>query len=645
MYTTAKRYIDTSYRNYWDKYFRIYKRQRVDRHYEGISDPVIPEVFTIIEMLVAQIAGGDISFHFKRTTEEQTENTDVLNALLEYWLECNNMGMHNQEWVREMLQYGSGVLHVTWVNGKPKIDNIPLRDFFFNPQATNMKDCTYAGFVYLGNLEFMKQEKVYNAKTNKWVAKYTGLDEVGPATPADAKQMDKQFKDQFNGSTLTIDQAPIAQVFVMFMYDLTSGKQIEVANGKQIIYQDDIPFQRKELKQTIQVPDPQTPGKTIPMPQKLDAIEAFMPFAILRDYIDTSLFLGEGEIAIIADRGEDLNDYEAMDIDNTAYQNTPMYQIDPQFSDLAAEIETIPGAVYPIPKGAISSLPIAEIAGNLDQKKANIIEQMRGATGADEALAPPTAPSRTTATEVVDNSATSQNRFSTKISNLQNEGYAQLAEILFKFAQIFLTDKTPVPISGPNGTNFEDYDPWAFNGIWEPHVELATTAKKRQIEMGQKDNQLFQILSQDPSGIFDAVEIKRWEMQHVDPSLTNDEFNKLLAPKGPPGPTAEQQKLTADLRKAELAAIGYAYRYFDPFVQAQADVFMGFEPDPMAEAKGQHQAMQMGAQQADLLNPATDANGRPDGTAGVPAGPSSAAVPPSAATPASPATRPVALTT
>lgn len=630
MYTTAKRYIDTSYRNYWDKYFRIYKRQRVDRHYEGISDPVIPEVFDIIEALVAEIAGGDISFHFKRTSEEQTENTDVLNSLLEWWLECNHMNLRNQEWVREMLQYGTGILEVTWVDGMPSIANIPIRDFFFNPQATSMSDCTYAGYVYLGNLEMMKQEKKYDAASDKMVAKYTGLDNVGPATPADAKQMDKQFKDQFNGSTLPVNEAPLQQVFVIRMYDLTSGKLVEMANNKQIIYQEDIPYQREEQTRTIPVPDQTNPGKTIDMPQKIDAIPAFIPFAPLRDYIDTSLFLGEGEIAIIADRGEDLNDYEAMDIDNTAYQNTPMYQIDPQFTDLATEIETIPGAVYPIPKGAISAMPIAEIAGNLDEKKDRIIAQMRGATGADEVLAPPGGPSRTTATEVVDNSATSQNRFSTKIGNLQDEGYARLGTILYWMGQIFLTEKTPVPMNTPNGTTFQDYDPWVYSGIWTPHTELQTTTNKRLLEMGQKDNQIFQILSNDPDGIFNPVEIKRWEMQHIDPTLTDEAFNKLLAPPAPPGPTVEQQKLSADVRKAELGAIGLAYRYFDPYIQAQADVFMGFQPDPMMEVKVQQQAMKMGAEQADMIAPGQPTQPGTPSSSGVP----SSGVQPPAPTPA-----------
>lgn len=611
MYTDGKRYVDNSYRFYWDKYFRIYKRQRVDRHYEGISDPVIPEVFTIVENLVATIAGGDIKFHFTRTNEEQTNEVDALNGLLEYWLKCNKMNLRAQEWVREMLMYGTGILHITWVDDKPCIDNIPLRDFFFSPQATNMENCTYAGFVYLGDLNKMKEMKVYDDASDSMVPKYTGLDDIGPATPADAKTMDKQFKDQFNGSTFPLDEAATRQVFVALIYDLNSGKIIEIANDKQIIRQAPIPYQREEQTKMEPVINPAN-GQELEAERKLDAIKPFIPIAVLRDYIDTSLFLGEGEIAVIADRGEDLNDLEAMDTDNLAYQNTPMYQIDPQFSDLAPEIETIPGAVYPIPKGAIGSLPIAEIAQNLDEKKDRIIAQMEKATAADEAMAPPANAPRVTATEVVDNTTTSQNRFSTKINNMESEGYAQLGNILYKMAQIFITEKTAVRIDGPQGAYFKDFDPWDFNGEWEPGVQLKTTQDKQLLQMGQKDNQIYQILSQDPDGIFNPVEIKRWEIQHIDPSMSDEDFNKLLAPPVQKGPTDEEQRIAENLKKAEYQAISYIYQYATPFVQAQIETILNMQPDPMHEEEENTNAMEHGAKQADLLNPATDATGKPD---------------------------------
>ena len=618
MYRVARKYTDNNYRGYWDQYFKVYKRQRVNRHYEGISDPVIPEAFTIIETLVANIAGGDVHFHFIKTNEEQTDETDTLNSLLDYYLECNNMGLKNQEWVRDMLLYGTGILHVTWENDKPKIDNVPLRDFFVNPQATNMSNATYAGFVYLGDKEVMRRQQVYDAAQDKMVPKYKNLDEVGFTTSGTGdktKITDKQYKDQFQMSTIQ-DQvyANENQIFVVRLYDLLSGQMVEIGNDKDFILEGDIPFQRKEETRQVEVlvPGPTGGDSLVPktVTQTMDAIDPFIPFAVLRDYIDTSQFFGEGEMAIIIDRSEMLNDLEAMDTDNLAYQNTPMYQIDPQFADMAPEIETIPGAVYPIPKGAISSLPIAEIAGNLDAKKDRVVAQMRSATAADEQIQGISQDQgRITATEVSSTLTQSQNRFSTKINNLQNEGYAQLGTILFKMFQIFVTEKQTVRILGKQGVYFKDMDPWDFSGEMEPHVELDSVSKQKQMEMGQKNAQLYQQLENSP--IFDPVEVKRWVVQQIDPEMSDEAFNQLLA-KQPPGPDEQTQKMQADIQKAELASVAAIYRWATPFIQAQIETILHMTPDPQHEVDEQHGAIQMGAQQADLLNPHTTAENQQD---------------------------------
>jgi len=63
--------------------------------------------------------------------------------------------------------------------------------------------------------------------------------------------------------------------------------------------------------------------KFVKITKKLDAIDPFLPFAVLRDYVDTSQFYGEGEMAIIMGDAELLNDYESMDIDNQRFPEHP----------------------------------------------------------------------------------------------------------------------------------------------------------------------------------------------------------------------------------------------------------------------------------------------------------------------------------
>jgi hypothetical protein len=655
MYDDAKRYTDTGLRTNWDNYFKVYKGKRVIRNYDGISDPVIRESHTIIETLVANIAGGNPKFHFVQTNEEQVADVEILNGMLDYYMICNQMGLKNQEWVREMLLYGTGVLHVAWRDGKPWIENIPLRDFFVDPTSTCMvqgiNPARYAGFEYLADKEVLKRQQIYDADKQMMVPKYQHLDDIGYDSTAnetsggasggngDHKSMDKAFKDMFNGSTLG-DQATSRQIHVILMYDLLSQKLIEVGNRKQFIYYEETHLQREEqTKQVeIEVPDLNDPSgiatKMQKITKKLDAIEPFLPFAVLRDYVDTSQFYGEGEMAVILGDAELLNDYESMDIDNNAYQNTPMYWIDPQFADLAPEIETIPGAVYPIPKGAMGALERPQLSGDLDQKKDRIAARMRAATAADETLQGTTQDKgRITATEVSSSLAQAQNRFGTKISNLENEGYAQLGEIIYKMIQIFVTTQTAVRIVGPMGTEFKDYDPWEFNGEWEAHVELDTTIKQKQLEVGQKNNQIFQQLSDDPHDVFNPVEIKRFIIQHIDPTVTDEKFNKMLAPPANgPTPTEQQDELQRELElhKTEMIAGAQIYDKTTPFIQAQFETSLGFTPDPIHEHQEHTDAMEMGAKQADLLNPMTTADGQADpmmanhGTPGTPAGPAPA---------------------
>lgn len=601
LWQSAKKYVDTGHRTNWDNYFKVYRGKRVYRNYDGVADPIIREAHTIIETLVANIAGGNIKFHFVQTNEEQAQDTEVLNEMLDYWMKCNKMGLKNQEWVREMLLYGTAILGVEWRKGKPFIFNIPLRDFFVDPTSTGLIDtlnpAQWAGYEYLTDKNTLEKEKIYSSKEKKWVKRYKNLEKIGVDVEggkyADGTKMDKAFKDSFAGSTLGED-AVKDQIHVIKLHHLPTGRIYEIGNQKEFIYDEDTWCQREEMERPSEVPDPD--GNPIQITQKLDEIEPFLPFAALRNYIDSSQFYGEGEMALIIYDAELLNDYEAMQVDNNAYQNTPMYWIDPAFADMADEIETIPGAVYPIPRNAMGALERPQLSGDLDNKQERIMQRMRRATAADEAVqGGSTGNSRTTATEVSTQLQQAQMRFSTKIQNLESEGFAQLASIVSKVAQIFITKKTAMRIVGKNGVYFQDFDPWEYSGEWEVTAELDSTIKQKKMEVGQKDNQIYEILTDDPHGVFNPVEIKRWMLQKIDPSLTDEAFNKLLAP---------PQEPKEDVK--DVAVINF--KDASPHTKAQMELKAGYEPDPMHEAEAQLQLMEMASRGADLMNPATDTN-------------------------------------
>ncbi len=179
MFDAAKKYVDSGFRHKWDQYFKVYSGQRVIRNYEGVADPVIRESHTIIETIVANIASGEPAFSFVQTNEEQSQDTSVLNGMLEYDMRQNKMGLVTQEWVREMLLYGTSILHVSWRDGRPCVENIPLRDFFVSPTATDLDSARYAGHVYLIDKEEAERELIYDDEKNEMIPRYKNLEKVG----------------------------------------------------------------------------------------------------------------------------------------------------------------------------------------------------------------------------------------------------------------------------------------------------------------------------------------------------------------------------------------------------------------------------------------------------------------------------------
>lgn len=513
---------------------------------------------------------------------------------------CNEMGLKNQEWVREMLLYGTGILGVEWREGQPFIFNIPLRDFFFDPTATGMvqtlSPAQWAGYEYLADKEQLKNEEIYDAEQDKWVPRYKNLEKIGKNAKSSGGKtsMDKAFKDMFNKSTLG-EVATENQVHVIKLHHLPTGRLYEIGNKKEFIYNKPTWCQREEETRTVSVLGPDQ--EEIQVEQTLDEIKPFLPFAILRDYIDSSQFLGAGEMELLLPDAELLNDYESMQVDNNAYQNTPMYWVDPQFADLIPEIETIPGAVYPIPRNAMGTIERPQLSTDIDNKEDRIMQRMRRSTAADEAVqGGATGNSRTTATEVSTQLQQAQMRFSTKISNLESEGYAQLALLIFLMVQIFVTKKTAIRMVGEQGVYFKDFDPWEYNGKWEAHAQLDTTIKQNNVEVGLKDQAVYDSLIKTPG--IDPLAVARWWAKKKDPNLTDEEFNKFVLP---PQPPPDQTK---DL-------IQVNYKDLEPWAKMQWQESVGWKVDPQLAGEVQNKMLLQANTGADLMNPTTDAANAP----------------------------------
>lgn len=483
-FSKARKYISEHYEGIWGDSFKAYNGIRTKRGYAGVADEFVPETFSIVESLKASIAGTKPKFKYLPLREEQEQDTTTLNALVDFYWSRNNMTEKMLNWVGDMIIYGNGVFHVSWEKDYPLIQHIPLSDFYVDPAATHMNRPEepgyprYAGYRYLTSIEQLKAEKKVDVETGELVSKFKNLDEVGGGITSD--DMDKDRKESYIGSTFG-KEAISEQVEVIVHY--TANRRVMVANRGVVILDDKNPYYREKSEATnMAIID----GVEVAGKQEIPEIRGFLPFAILRNYVDSNLFFARGDVEIILPTQEALNDTASQKRDNTAYSLNNMWQIDPRFKHLAEQIESAPGNVFPIPKGALSPIEKQDVSPAADGEIQRLIQQMRTATAADAAVQGVSQKfSRTTATEVQAQLNQASMRFTTKVQNLEDEGFAQLARIIFKMIQIFVDNEVAVRIVGKKGIEWATYGPDTYIGEYEPRVVLESTADAENAAMVQ----------------------------------------------------------------------------------------------------------------------------------------------------------------
>lgn len=483
-FNKARSYISGHYEKIWSECFKAYNSIRTRQGYVGVANEFVPETFAIVESLKAAIAGTKPKFKYLPLTEEQEQDTTTLNALVDFYWSYNNMTEKMLNWVGDMIIYGNGIFMVSWESGRPLIQHIPLSDFFVDPAATHMNRPEepgyprYAGYRFLTSLKQLKEEKEVDPETGEVRGKYKNLDVISLGTQDD--NMDKDRKEMYLGSTFGRN-AISEQVEVITYY--TQYRKVMIANRGTVIYDGENPYHKAEDSVDTAV---EIDGEVIKGRHKIPEIKGFLPFAILRNYVDSSLFFARGDVEVILPAQEALNDTASQKRDNVAYVLNNMWQIDPRFKHMAEQIESSPGAVFPIPKGALSPIEKNDISPSADSEIERQRQQMRNATGADAAVQGVAQKfSRTTATEVQAQLQQASMRFTTKVQNLEDEGFAQLARIIYKMIQIFVDTETAVRIVGKKGVEWQTYKPGTYQGEYEPRVVLESTMDAETAALSQ----------------------------------------------------------------------------------------------------------------------------------------------------------------
>lgn len=520
-------YCSGSWHQRWIDNYKLYNNNRVKVGYQGITDTFVPMTFSTIETMASALFGTKPKFGFIPPSSKPDQKTDILNSLMDSFWDKDQWSIKVINWGRSMLMLGTSVVYLYWDMDHPCMINVPIRDFFIDPMASTLENARYMGRRYLTTINELKSFEIVDPETGEMRKKYKNLDKIesnnqqmstdGVTTGgATGDLTDKQEKDMFYGST--ISNPEMGQVEVIEYW--TPDKTISIANRGTVI-EDTENYYKTRAKS---VPDPLTGEKN-------EYAKGIMPFSALRDYADESLFYAKGEVDIIADEQELLNDITNQTIDSVTYTLNQMYTLDPKHADLLNEIENVPGAVYLAEANTLVPIPVRPIPANAFNERQNIKNEMRETTASNEVVKGVSADSSVTATEINAQVAGAGQRIKLKVVQIENEGFHRLAEIVFAMVQLYINEPLLVQITGKNGQEWAQYNPYEFGGKYEPRIQLDIEIQQRKQQDANMAKEMLAAFMGDPE--VNQQELKKLVLSRAF-ELDPDEVSILLQPPPPP---------------------------------------------------------------------------------------------------------------
>ena len=508
-------YTSSSWHDRWNDNYKLYNNQRVNPAYNGITNTFVPMTFSTIESMTSALFGSKPSFDFIPPQDKAEQETDILNAVVDYYWDKDKWSMKVINWGRDMLRYGTSVIYMSWDRVCPRMTNIPIRDFFIDPTCTTLENARYMGRRYLVSLDELKSYEVVDLEKSTdeetvFKKKYKNLGRIKKSSGSPStEKTDKEEKDMFYGSTLNAND-DLVEVIEYWTNDTVTS----IANRDTVIEESENIYKTKDREN----------GNDNPT--------GMMPFAVLRDYVDGSLFYAKGEIDFIAEQQELLNDLTNQNIDAVTFTLNPMYTLDPRYADMIEQIENLPGAVYPIEAGALNPIPMGNVPQDAFNERLNIKDEMRETSASNEIVKGVGQQGGSiTATEINAQIAGAGQRIALKVTQIEDEGFHRLAQIVFRLIRLYVTEKQMVRVSGKAGTEYKEFDPKEFKeGEYEPRIQLETTLNAKKAEDASMAKEMLGAFLGDP----DVNQKKLKELTFLKGfDLDPDDVKELMTPELP----------------------------------------------------------------------------------------------------------------
>lgn len=579
-FNNSKNYTEGGFWDTWEDSWKLFNNQRVNVGYDGFADTFIPETYTEVQQMKAHLINGKLEVEFMPTHPDQIGDVSTLQDLFNYAWYKDFMDQKVDQSVTEYLVTGNCYIwSYPGENGLPCQHVISARDCFFDPMIKNYQDLNewgYGGYRYITTKQALEDETVVNGQydetnpdSTETIKRFKNLDQIGTFNAKDDTDTAKQEREELLADAVLVDKSD--QVEVIVYIKPSTREQILIANRSVVIEEltgDKFPFQRK--KTTVQSVDDQGNPVSFDMPE----IKPFIAVAPFRNHIDTNLWYARGDVEIIGPSQERLNDTQAQKTDNLTFQQNRMWALDPNFAQKLDEIQSVPGAVFTIPPGALEQIQTQPIGPDADIEISRIKQEMQAASGTNEAYHSTTQSSgRQSAYQINQTLVALGARFQVKIKNLENEAMRILAQNMWKIMQIFIDKEIPIRVMGPQGNTWATYNPGLYLGDWDVQVKLGATADAIKETERQQMMQFYLLASKQP--FIDQRGLFVTATPQIFPDINSRNAQALITPPPPPQPPP-----TAAAALAATIKFGE-----DLYPDEQAEVLneLGVQPSPYRE--------------------------------------------------------------
>lgn len=438
-----------------ERYERLYKLYRsfvadADKRPNG-ANLFIPYVFNIVETAVPKIITAMLKdrpfLAYKPTKDEDSEKAKKMTNLVDYQI-------HNVmksipvyvDIVKSACMYGTAISKQTWkletrkfVKRKPvtQVDpttgmpseqtlpvlqegvtydapymkNIPLEDFFYDPSATNLMDAKYSGDRCWEDL--WKLKELENGGVYKNIDKVTAGIRGNTMTGVEARL-----------SAITENNRPTKEGIEIHEY-WTEDWKVVIANRSVVIQCVETPYWHRKK--------PYSRWIDIPVPNEFEGI---------------------GEIEICEALQNELNTIRNQRIDNVSFALNRMYKILRSASIDPNQLISRPNGFIELDNmDDVEELEFRDVTGAGANEEATIKSDMNDVTGVhNQDRGAPTS-RRETATTATLMSQGSTERFTLKVTLIEDGGFADSGMQLAELNRQFLDREVEIRILGQDSTS------------------------------------------------------------------------------------------------------------------------------------------------------------------------------------------------